>query len=103
MALQKLRLFSLNPAIRRTKKLRSYELCTISHVVEIRHVIGYPSVEMIEGMATNGMACGCDSIENIGVVLDILAYAEKSGFGVILFELLEYPGSNLGHGAIIKG
>ena len=73
------------------------------HVLVVDKVVGFPAVEVIKSMITNRMSLFENLRQHLGVFLNVLADAKKSGFGLILSQLLQNPFGDVGNGAVVEG
>lgn len=76
---------------------------TVTDIVEIGDVFCSPTGEVVEGMITYRMACIEDHVVDMGVLADIVANAEKGSLGIKPCQCIQYPGSHLRDGPVIKG
>ena len=102
MPQQKLGLFGRNAAIWRAKKHRLCLSGTLPNVVKVGQVFGNPTIDVIHGMVADGMSSVFHLLENLGVLLNVVPHTEESRFGIVLFQLLQYPRCNFRNWAIVK-
>ncbi len=71
-------------------------------IVDILFGAYLPPVQVAVGMIAHGMPLGDNALIDFGIMVDIAAKAEESGFGVVFGQIVEHPFCNVGRGAVIE-
>jgi hypothetical protein len=102
VALQELSLLGAQPAVGRSEQIGLHQVGAVADIVKIGDIIGSPAIEVVESVVAQSVALIGHHLRYIAVFAQIIAHTKKRGFGVVCGQLIEYPGSDFGNGAVVE-